>query len=323
MSGKRELLCVGDGLVDFLSCTPKKQLQTSELFRRCPGGSAVNTAIVASRLGLATTLLSAFGADLFGDILSSVLQEEQVDTSSILRVKGMGTALAFASSPRGKPEFCCLRSSQKPESKLTKEHIPKLPHFVHLCSLLSCMLASTEFIDELLQRVTIEQSLLTYDPNIANANVEASLVRSRIMKCINRAHIVKMSADDLALLFPSKTFDEALAELSQMNVPMLIITLGKEGLFVRVGDIHFSLGAISVPVKDTVGAGDAFTAGLVYALSQAKLLKIEDILQAKEKELRRICLFAAAVGAAACTTVGAFGGVQNLAQIKELLKECR
>ena len=318
MSESNALLCVGDGLIDFLSCAPKKQLLESELFRRCPGGSAVNTVIVASRLGLTTTLLTALGADLFGDILCSVLDEEGVDTDPVLRVRGMGTALAFASSPKGKPEFCCLRSSQKPESKLTKNHIPPLPPFVHLCSLLSCLLAPTEFIDELLQQVDKEQSLLTYDPNIANANVETALVRERIMKCVARAHIVKMSADDLALLYPDSTLDEALVELQQMNVPMAIITLGAEGLWVYTKSARFSLKAIKVDVADTVGAGDAFTGGLIYALSRAKLFNIEDIVQAGEEELKRICLFASAVAAAACTTVGAYGGVQSLAQIEAL-----
>ncbi|WP_420809332.1 carbohydrate kinase family protein [Actinomyces procaprae] len=90
----------------------------------------------------------------------------------------------------------------------------------------------------------------------------------------------RWSADDLAPLEVADVFTpnetEALhytradsaaeaARLLAERVPVVVVTRGRDGVIACAGGDPFALPALEVPVVDTTGAGDAFTAGLVWA----------------------------------------------------------
>lgn len=70
--------------------------------------------------------------------------------------------------------------------------------------------------------------------------------------------------------------------------------------------------AFKVKVADTIGAGDAFTAGLIY-----KLIK-----QGKTKflaDMKSNMIFASAVSAIICTKKGSYEALKNLKQVQSFL----
>src|SRR4029077_16986051 len=96
------------------------------------------------------------------------------------------------------------------------------------------------------------------------------------------AHIVKMSDEDLAFLFPG-TSPARLAErwlCADPPTQPLVLTQGREGATVVTRSARFAVPAVPVVVVDTVGAGDTFTAALLAGLADAGLLS-RDVLRAR------------------------------------------
>jgi ribokinase len=65
-----------------------------------PGGSAVNTAVQAARLGMKTRVQGKVGADPFGDLILAELEKESVDVQSLIRSKRDGTGVTVILSGR-------------------------------------------------------------------------------------------------------------------------------------------------------------------------------------------------------------------------------
>jgi fructokinase len=112
-------------------------------------------------------------------------------------------------------------------------------------------------------------ALVVYDVNLrqnfySREGIEASLAASRW---------VKLNDDELRVLrdilgLAGKTEPQTLAALrSRYRLELACLTRGAHGCLVQTADEEISVPGTPVQVVDTVGAGDAFTAGLVvYAL---------------------------------------------------------
>jgi sulfofructose kinase len=87
-------------------------------------------------------------------------------------------------------------------------------------------------------------------------------------------------------------------------------TLGAEGVLAWDGSMFHYSPAFEVQSLDTTGAGDIFHAGFAYAIIQGWGLP-----QALE--------FSCAAGAAACTGLGARGGIASLDQLRDLIRKGR
>lgn len=84
-----------------------------------------------------------------------------------------------------------------------------------------------------------------------------------------------------------------------------MLTLGPEGAVAFHGEKEVRLPAEKVQVVDTVGAGDAFTAGLLALLLKWGYGR-ENLKALSLKELKRALQGAVALSALACTVRGAY-----------------
>jgi sugar/nucleoside kinase (ribokinase family) len=91
---------------------------------------------------------------------------------------------------------------------------------------------------------------------------------------------------------------------------VLIVTHGDRGCLVWSGDDTFHSPAFPARAVDTTGAGDAFHGGFLYALLQGW-------------DLRRVAVFANAVAALNCQTLGGRRGLPTLAQVEDLIRTRR
>jgi sulfofructose kinase len=82
--------------------------------------------------------------------------------------------------------------------------------------------------------------------------------------------------------------------------------LGEEGVLAWNGKNFSYAPAYQVKVADTIGAGDTFHAGFIYGLLQGW-------------PLQRQLEFGCAAAALNCTGMGARGGIQQVANIEELM----
>jgi fructokinase len=92
--------------------------------------------------------------------------------------------------------------------------------------------------------------------------------RERVERQVRAAHIVKASDEDLAWLYPGAAIDDVAGKWRAAGVSCVVVTLGEQGAYLLApnGVAHRQT-ARPVDLVDTVGAGDAFTGGLLVALA--------------------------------------------------------
>jgi fructokinase len=115
----------------------------------------------------------------------------------------------------------------------------------------------------LLGRVPAHVTVLL-DPNCrASAITDLDRYRATVGEYLARAHIVKVSVDDLKLLHPQTDPRRAARSLLALGPSAVLVTDGPAPVIVHTTDSERSVPVPRVDVVDTVGAGDAFVAGFL------------------------------------------------------------
>lgn len=97
MNKTRDLVCMGRAAVDLYGEQIGSRLEDVQTFAKYLGGSPCNTAVGASRLGLAAGMLSRVGDEHNGRFVRETLQREGVDVSQLRTDPKRLTALVFLS----------------------------------------------------------------------------------------------------------------------------------------------------------------------------------------------------------------------------------
>ena len=157
-------------------------------------------------------------------------------------------------------------------------------------------------------------ALISYDPNLRlNLWSEAELARERILEAWPLAQVIKVSEEEVAFLSEEYDILAGSSELWHENLRLLVLTKGSEGCAFKTRDTYEDIPGFNVDVVDTTGAGDGFVAGLLKGLfEQPRAWK-------NINDLRRICLYANAVGALTTTRRGAIPGLPTSVEVEKFL----
>ena len=110
------------------------------------------------------------------------------------------------------------------------------------------------------QRALVERehgrSLIAYDPNV-RLNVEPRLERWRetLAWMLPRTQVLKVSDEDLGLLYPGAEAAALAAQWLAAGVGLVVVTRGGEGAQAWARGVHVRAAPVPVQVVDTVGAG--------------------------------------------------------------------
>jgi fructokinase len=155
------------------------------------------------------------------------------------------------------------------------------------------------------------RALLSFDPNVRpNLIRDEPAYRTLIGKLVALSDIVKLSAADIGWLAPEQPHEQIASDMLVQGAAMVVVTRGNQGALVlrdTPDDTpqRWDIPAFVVPIADTVGAGDAFSAGLLAALAERAVNTRAALLQLDVAELERVLHFASAVSAITCMRVGA------------------
>ena len=242
----------------------------------CPiaGGAVFNTAIALGRLGEKSGFYGGLSTDSFGQLLTSKLSEANVDFSLSLR-SDRPTTLAFVEFNGSEARYTFYDEGSAGRM-LDPDSLPKFDdsvdavHFGAI-SLIPEPCGST--FEILLQREAPNR-VVSLDPNIRpNFIHDPNAHRKRIGRMMAAADIVKISVEDLNWICPSGSVEQSIDEWLSRSCSIVAVTKGGEGVdvYTKAGKIHIA--APPVKVVDTVGAGDAFNAGLLSALNSGGWVK--------------------------------------------------
>jgi fructokinase len=129
-------------------------------------------------------------------------------------------------------------------------------------------LATAAMLDTCRRSATV-----TFDPNVRPAFIRnGDLARERIEHLVARSDVVKASDEDLGWIAPGRTAEQTAADWQGRGPSIVAVTMGERGAFALCAAGVARVAARRVDVVDTVGAGDAFMAGLIDALWSLDLL---------------------------------------------------
>ncbi|WP_211103012.1 ribokinase [Azospirillum sp. B21] len=271
------------------------------------GGKGLNLALGAHRLGVAVDGLFAVGEDPFGQLAAQALADAGLSPAMIRRCPGAtGAGIGFTD---GAGENC-LAVFPGANRLLTAEHVRNAAALPHA----SLVLAQFEIDDPpiaeafALARAAGVRTLLNPSPFRA---LPANLLSHTDILVVNAVEAVQL-AQSLGLRPGSDT--DPVPDAAALANPLLehgpglvVVTLGGRGAVAcRPEHPPLHQPAFAVDAVDTLGAGDAFTAGLAAGLVQGRPL---------EKCLER----AAACGAIVAGRIGVFDALPTAGELDRFL----
>jgi fructokinase len=295
---------MGEILIDFL---PIEEAGRTVGFRMHPGGSPFNVAVGLARLGQHTAFASKISSDLFGRYLREHVEREGIDTRFAVASDAQST-LAFVAMEGGEPDYAFYNDGAS-DTLLTLEEIPPalfeetaILHFGSI-SLLSgttpgAVLATAERLKG--------RALLSFDPNLRPGLVrDEAAYRGLLDRLFGLADVLKLSANDLQWLWPGSTVEQAASRLLAHGPALVAVTRGGDGVLALRGSDRWEVPSFDVQVVDTVGAGDAFSSGLLSGLAGRGIASREALLAAGSEDIAGALSFGVAVSALTCTRAGA------------------
>jgi fructokinase len=152
-----------------------------------------------------------------------------------------------------------------------------------------------------------QRSVIAYDPNVRlNVEPRIGVWRDTLDWMAERSHVIKVSEEDLTLLFPDQNVETIAKSLLRAGTSLVVVTRGEKGCWSWSGVNRFAeVPGQQVALVDTVGAGDAFQAGLLSRLAEKELLKPDGIKQLTPMQLHDVLTFATKTAALACSKRGA------------------
>jgi fructokinase len=252
MSG--DVLVVGEALMD--------EVVEAAGTRRHPGGSPANVALGLGRLGVETRLHTAIGDDEDGRLIRAHLESAGVSLTPESLVDGP-TSHAVASLAADGSATYRFALGWDPRDL----DDPGEPRLIHTGSIAAFLEPGWQVAKRIIRHSSEAAPLITFDPNIRPGLVgDPETCRERFAGFAAVSDVIKLSDEDAAFLFPGEPLPLVLDRLLAAGAVVAAITRGAEGAFLGSGSHRAAIPPVEVSVADTVGAGDAFMAALIWSL---------------------------------------------------------
>jgi len=248
-------LVLGESLIDAIGQT------------ECPGGSPMNLAVGLSRLGRPTILATWFATDQRGQAIAAHLSNSGVELLPGSSAASKTSLAKVTLTEDGTANYHFDLEWQLPP--LADDLKPLVSH----CGSIGAILQpGAEDVLATVGRLK-DISSISYDPNLRPQIMgSAAQVRSRVEELAALSDIIKASTEDLNWLYPGTPAEETVQRWSAAGTALVVLTRGEQGCLGLSQSSQAEQPAPTATVIDTVGAGDAFMAGLLHGLWQHNLL---------------------------------------------------
>ena len=268
-----QLLAIGEALIDFVLEESGKPIKQVTGFNPKVGGAPANVCGVFARLGQQSGMITQLGSDPFGDKIVEEFMEFGIGCEYIQRTKEANTSLAFvALKEDGNREFSFYRKPGA-DMLLTPEAVKRewfeTADVLHFCSVSLGDFPMKRAHEKAIEYALEEGCLVSFDPNLRFAlwEDEKELYRA-VQEFLPKAHILKISDEELEFITGYKTIEEAKDILFQGNVELVIYTEGSKGAKAYTKQKEAASPGKKVEAVDTTGAGDAFIGSFLYQLTR-------------------------------------------------------
>jgi ribokinase len=316
ISAKPHIAVIGSAQIDLIMRVDRVpeagETLTGGEFSMVPGGKGANQAVALGRLGAEVVFIGRVGQDPFGDTLLLSLRKSGVNISPVVRdpTASTGTTLILV--------------DRQGENTMVPDYGANL----QLCSEdIKRAASSIRKADLVLLQFEVPEEVNLHAVSIAE--------KYHVPVVINPAPTLPSSVDILKrsyMITPNLVEAEALAGLegyaadsvdskygralgaavflNHAGVERLVITLGNSGSLFLSEEGEKTFGIYRTEQIDATGAGDAFTAALVFGIASAR--SVEDSV-----------LLASATAALSVSRMGAQSSFPSMAEVQNFINSAR
>jgi fructokinase len=295
---------IGEALVDLVPEGPPG------VYRAHPGGSPFNVAVALARLENETSLMARMGDHGFGRTLRDAAAAEKIDLDAAPDASEPATLAVVSLDDEGHAsyEFYLEGTADWQWSVAELSRLRVDAEVLHFGSIAAWTAPGADRIDSFVRDVRATRKvLLSYDPNVRPSVIGArGGARELIERSVGAAHVVKASREDLEWLYPGRGVDETAAQWHALGAPLVLVTDGDRGATAhrpRREPLHRPGRAVSL--VDTIGAGDAFTAGMLNGLLRRALHTPEAVAELPDAALAEVLGEAVLISSITCERAGA------------------
>jgi len=256
-----DVVTFGEAMALMLA-EPGVPLRRAHTFRRQVAGAESNVAIGLARLGHRVGWFGRVGADAFGDAVLGALRAEGVDVSRAVVDPEAPTGLLARDCSAARPTEVAYYRRGSAGSRLRPSDVDTgylgTARWLHVTGITPVLSDGAAAATEAAVRAAHAAGVrVCLDPNIRRRLADPARAAALLRPLLGYADLVVAAEDEADLL-------------GDLGPGLVVIKRGSHGA--RAGDIEVP--AIRVPEVDTVGAGDAFAAGLLSALLRAAPLDV-------------------------------------------------
>jgi ribokinase len=262
------------------------------------GGSAANTMVGLSRLGLKTGYIGKVSNDPEGNLILENLKNEDVNTNGVIIGEGRsGCVMGYVdlSGQRALYVDPGVNDLIKPE-EIKIEYLKDVK-ILHL----------TSFVGE---SIKAQEALLGELPSTVNVSFDPGRIYAEkglryLKKILERTNILLINEEELKILTSkNSTFEDRINALMNYELDLIVVKRGEKGCYVMNVKESHSIEAFQVKCKDTTGAGDAFNSGFIYGLLEGK-------------NLYNSCVIGNYVAACCVEEIGTINGLPDSSKVKK------
>ncbi|MCZ4498444.1 MAG: PfkB domain protein [Marmoricola sp.] len=291
------IVVVGESLVDLGTGPDGEPVESV-------GGSPLNVAVALGRLEVPTLLITELGQDPRAEDVTAYVLASEIE-------------LDASPAPSGRTSVAVVHLDDDGQAMYELDLAWELPHTelpdcdaLHVGSLGTVLEPGRMSVLDLVEQAWARDVFVSYDPNVRAGHLtdhDHDQAWLDIESLAGRAHLVKLSEQDIELLHPGADPDDiARSLLTGDRTELVVLTRGADGATAFSDGLTVDVPAPAVEVVDTVGAGDAFTAALLAVLLESNAFgNYAGGLPHEAETLERLLGAAAEVAAVSCARRGA------------------
>ncbi len=256
---KNRVIGIGETVLDILFKDDQPQ-------KAVPGGSTFNSIVSLGRAGVPCIMVTEVGGDHIGDIICRFLVENGVSSEFVCRHEGVKSHITLA----------FLDEHNDAQYVFYKDHASvaldgKLPQIQHddvvlFGSFFAINPAIRPAVSSMLLNARKAGAWLYYDINFRKTHIpDIPDVMANIEENMRLADVVRGSMEDFDYLYGLHD-GEAIYERVSRFCSTLILTDGARSIRIFTPDSCKTYPVQAIETVSTVGAGDNFNAGYIYAM---------------------------------------------------------
>ena len=257
------IIVIGEALIDLIRNNDDKSK-----YQAVVGGANANVSIALARRGTPHTFLARISTDAFGQQIREKLTTNNVNLDHAITTDEPTTLAIVSVNEQGSPTYSFYTNGTA-DWGWTPQELPNLKADAIQFGCLTMAMEPGNLVIEEWAKAQSNEKTISHDINMRPAlGFDSNKEKERVERVNSFSHIIKASDEDVEWLYLTKEIEPIAKQWSKNK--LVLITKGADGTDVyKNEEFLFNVPSRKIVVKDTVGAGDTFTANLLGQLQEA------------------------------------------------------